>query len=1636
MWEYCLLLPVLLSSIRCCFAASVTSSTVDQYSFENSNVAVFRVTFDEPLDLVWGNGSRIGLDGLSHEENQDGNYLYCWECAGCITQEECLECEECRQILEASYQLFGFASMTCTDREGSSFDIASTNGNCSIIGYPTILLPNPGMIDPGLALVHIQSTYPTDFQLSFYPNEISFFLTLSVEDGDHVVHDVADLNDCTLSIGPSADGRHLVGRNSDQPVALSGVTFEDDSLTCDYEGISALLSAFLNVMDHLATTQTEDAVTHAALHFDFFNISRIYRGCNAFANSLLQFDLQEVSVVTDECMYLPGEEEYETDPCCHPDQYCCEASTVIAWRELPSQADRDRVSEVCAPAHEANAIKALEDLFRTRHRVHHPFEGCLATESFTTDDVDAVTSAGAECEWRLWNDFVGGAPCGEHCYTGCSYEYCDLPTAGEYPDRFMDCLFADLDEHVQRYMRNRWNLTGSNTDEEFHARFLQEFEAFDCLGPSAAPYQERVSAVADCEQLPCGVKCAYTDEVVAGDADDCVESTQLCSACDPEDKLVDVCWENCIDQNPSDPLSQFRCSALCVLRGCRESCALRPEECAANCRNTTYCTTPSVCSNGFCLILEDPDPETGLCEDRSICPYPPWITVPSNTSCNSELCSAPTCELCRAVEGTHPTPVCVVSASTAVDCAEHAGATWDGSTEVCYVPEYAYKPDYCEVVGHRYVDSCLSLSLAECSLCSSPSAAGCPLRTPSSCYVEPITPCVDAAACEDTWICDAAYLFQSETNVIPWGYGCGFEYPRSSATCDANDLHSSPNYCSNHVVSEAECGVLCTDECANAVNGVCEDEVAALANGLDGSTCAHGSDCSDCGPRNPMWAVVCSDSCSLSSNGYCNDGGPSSLTSSCDYGTDCTDCGPRQPDLGWIDLAVVCVFEPEYGPAAHVSCAHIPGAALSGVGCVVTEPINCEAEGGTTVHLPRTSSECEALSVRGCDDFDPTGGVVTPRAGEECSRCGGQHDDVAPLAWRSGVWADSHAGLTAHPLISVEGGMTSANVWTPSIHQYDLADLLNDAAWVQRTIAIRSTNECRYNRILQSLKVIACACDSGAGDREDCSSLFTSAVAGEKVMCYLIDEQFEIGPLDFVTGKNTVPQDIDCLHLAVSVKAMSMFAQDDAGSDRLTSDILSSNTPEETNKFAIIRNQHGAVVAELLSDVVNVTFSLLHTGGQRGLYPADVYNGTLNDPMHTCFALGRQSSSFDVPDLAVLEGDSWRILEENLTVSEQQFCGTIRANGNYAAVARAVDYADARASDDDDDPLTGSDAALIYLACAIDAVLAVLALADLLYQYYQEGFLLTNGKVFHYFVIAFNLVRSVHLGLTPSGAVDDLNVGAYYIVTELPVFLFFSTFTFVVWVWRQTVKPVRRAHKPHGTHLRTRKAYNAVDRRYLAANLVLYVVFFIMVVVHEEVELSDEGRARLRRAYLGMVSSVSLCLASISIFSGLSMLRAIRKSIMTFDNKEMKVTLVKTTVLMCLMSGSFLVHSMVLFVSVLDVSIPSTPAKFVYLLFVEVFPFTALLAISTQRKAIRQNVRRVRSDTSSNTNTSGISAMYYRAGSNIPLQTSPFSAPRKYAPPQPPTPPRLPRIPSVGDSCEMEVSLGPAHSRAAAAAAA
>ncbi|KAJ9445665.1 hypothetical protein DIPPA_27882 [Diplonema papillatum] len=201
------------------------------------------------------------------------------------------------------------------------------------------------------------------------------------------------------------------------------------------------------------------------------------------------------------------------------------------------------------------------------------------------------------------------------------------------------------------------------------------------------------------------------------------------------------------------------------------------------------------------------------------------------------------------------------------------------------------------VLGGEFLsaDLCWTESDASFRLCAESSAAQ-PER-PETCRLAGASGVFDAGTCDGRCLVD---LCRREPRCagIKVLSGAGIAAARAAALLwfvaprEGAPLASHPCFVKRTFVA-------CTDACAAAGDGVCDDG--------EGGACPWGSDCGDCGVRgvervpaskggaaDGKFDVLCADECPLwNADGVCHDGGL------CPLGTDCTDCGPRASFAGW-----------------------------------------------------------------------------------------------------------------------------------------------------------------------------------------------------------------------------------------------------------------------------------------------------------------------------------------------------------------------------------------------------------------------------------------------------------------------------------------------------------------------------------------------------------------------------------------------------------------------------------------------------------------------------------------------------------------------------------------------------------------
>ncbi|MEM7605834.1 MAG: hypothetical protein AAF411_10795 [Myxococcota bacterium] len=158
-------------------------------------------------------------------------------------------------------------------------------------------------------------------------------------------------------------------------------------------------------------------------------------------------------------------------------------------------------------------------------------------------------------------------------------------------------------------------------------------------------------------------------------------------------------------------------------------------------------------------------------------------------------------------------------------------------------------------------------------------------------------------------ICDGpnnvAACVNGSVELRPCGVGTECQVDGGDAVCACTD--ASDGTCPSGCPSDPDC-VGCAPECGEAT---CGNDGCGGACG----SCAEGEYCRTRSCETAPPGTLCDNRCGFSGDGECDDGGEGALFSVCEFGTDCDDCGPREPvmDAGVPDLAVPDSDVPDSG---------------------------------------------------------------------------------------------------------------------------------------------------------------------------------------------------------------------------------------------------------------------------------------------------------------------------------------------------------------------------------------------------------------------------------------------------------------------------------------------------------------------------------------------------------------------------------------------------------------------------------------------------------------------------------------------------------------------------------------------------
>jgi hypothetical protein len=209
------------------------------------------------------------------------------------------------------------------------------------------------------------------------------------------------------------------------------------------------------------------------------------------------------------------------------------------------------------------------------------------------------------------------------------------------------------------------------------------------------------------------------------------------------------------------------------------------------------------------------------------------------------------------------------------DCCEpsfFAGCEDDAVTDcVCEVD-----PLCCDITNGWDMLCVLQVDLHHCGACGLLPPGGndcCEVGDVAGCN----DPAIESCVCEaDSFCCDPQESWDALCVSQVDSLGCGTcDGPGDDAPCCEG--HGMPG-CDDPMVESCVCAQdpFC---CSSNWDALCVSRIESYG----------------CGSCTGVSEPLCTNTCQFANDGLCDDGGPGSDYSVCEYGTDCADCGPREP---------------------------------------------------------------------------------------------------------------------------------------------------------------------------------------------------------------------------------------------------------------------------------------------------------------------------------------------------------------------------------------------------------------------------------------------------------------------------------------------------------------------------------------------------------------------------------------------------------------------------------------------------------------------------------------------------------------------------------------------------------------------
>eukprot|EP01122_Echinamoeba_exundans_P014829 TRINITY_DN6807_c0_g1_i1.p1 TRINITY_DN6807_c0_g1~~TRINITY_DN6807_c0_g1_i1.p1 ORF type:complete len:1613 (+),score=228.23 TRINITY_DN6807_c0_g1_i1:46-4884(+) len=557
----------------------------------------------------------------------------------------------------------------------------------------------------------------------------------------------------------------------------------------------------------------------------------------------------------------------------------------------------------------------------------------------------------------------------------------------------------------------------------------------------------------------------------------------------------------------------------------------------------------------------------------------------------------------------------------------------------------------------------------------------------------------------------------------------------------------------------------------------------------------------------------------------------------------------------------------------------------------------CVNAGGYWHTLATDAATCTSAAPAAC--FDTASGVFLNRSRAQCDLCSSEWR--SPYSWSQGQWTPG----TMIPLRYVTREWRASNTLGSAINYPRFTEEVGKAIADKVSTAFLTEALCRFDNLVKTIGAIACDCTGASASSS--SSCFSAGAGARQIgvgrVCPSLANNISVSPVTIYASPTALASDESCRVVKISLIPNDQYAL--SGLSALTSEIFKQRI---TNLYAVARNSLGAVVGQILSDGIDIS-----------------YDGSSGIPMRVCIntveAIPREDS-YTRYDLAVLDTKTNRINVLGITANATNgaVCGPVSASGTVFAVATLPEWRTVQPYDQSQRAQSFVGSALYYFVVAFG-----LAQGFILVMWDRRNMVQRLSLLA--VVTSFNLIRGAYLTLAP-GTLDQAP-GARYIFFELPTFLFFSAYSVVLYLWTLVIQ---RSQKMGNL----KAADRAARLLLLILNIIFYVVFVVFVILFATYGTStspcafseaqaqsrlSNGQRNLGIAYQAVIALICMVLALIFCVQGVRLvmlLRVFRQS----ESKARSIRRIMLTATAAVCTISFVIRSAVFVAASAGASLP------------------------------------------------------------------------------------------------------------------